>query len=252
MLFPDSGSRPLASLLCRQAAYVCGFEVPGQDNWLITQHTSREVGGTLLNQVVIVVEFEFNGCIMSGDCTQTFSVLRYDTSTVDTGTAANVANYELLDIIAPDDVTGTLRQNGTVYLNFAQDDTATGFYLAIRDRASCVFIHRLLVYYAVCPTVTQNLVNLPETVAPSQQVQSDPILVTMGTCVQNSSPEFGQPNPEVNCLAGGQWTSRLECVCDDSFRSNSNGTACLGEYDSNLVSQAIGCESLAYGLVNYG
>ncbi len=217
--------------MCHQAVFVCGFQEPGQDNWLITQHISREVGGgTLLNQVVVIVEFEFNGCIESGDCTQTFTVLHYDTSTIDPDTAANVANYELLDTVAPDDVTGVLRQNATVDLDFAQSNPATGFYLAIRDRSSCVFIYRVLVYYAVCPTATQNLVNLPETIAPPQQVQSDPVLVTMGTCVENASPEFGQPNPEVNCFDGGQWNVRVGCVCEDGFHSNHDGSTCLGEW----------------------
>ncbi len=185
----------------------------------------------MLNQVVIVVEFEFNGCISSGACTQTFSIHHYSTSTIDAATAANVANYELLDTIAPDDVTGVLRQNATVYFDFGQSVTATGFYLAIRDVSTCVFIHRVLVYSTVCPNITQSLVNLPETIAPAQQLtgQSETFLVTTGTCVENSSPEFGQANPEVNCLAGGQWTPMLECMCDDGFHSNSDGTACLGE-----------------------
>ncbi len=211
--------------------FVCGFEVPGQDNWLITQHISREVGGTVLDQVVIVVEFEFNGCISSGACTQSFFIHHYGTSTADAVAAANVANYGLLDTIAPDDVTGVLRQNATVYFTFdvfLYADTTTGFYLAIRDVSTCVFIHRVLVYYAVCPNIIQDLVNLPETIAPAQQLQG-PILVTTGTCVENSSPEFGQANPEVNCLSGGQWTPRLRCVCDDGFQANSDSTACLSE-----------------------
>ncbi len=211
---------------------MCGFEVPGQDNWLITQHISREVGGTLLNQVVVIVEFEFNGCIESGDCTQTFTIHHYGTSTIDAGAAANVANYGLLDTIAPDDVTGVLRQNLTVYFTFDEymyANTTTGFYLAIRDVSTCMFIHRVLVYYAVCPNIIQDLVNLPETVAPPQQVQSDPVLVTTGTCVENASPQFDQANPEVNCLAGGQWTPRLGCECDNGFDPNGDGTACLRE-----------------------
>ncbi len=213
---------------------MCGFEEPGQDNWLITQHINREVGGTVLDQVVIVVEFEFNGCISSGDCTQTFTIQHYGISTINASAAANVTNYGLLDTIAPDNVIGTLRQNATVYFTFDEcmyADTTTGFYLAIRDVSTCVFIHRVLVYYAVCPNIIQDLVNLPETIAPAQQLtgQFETFLVTTGTCVENSSPEFGQPNPEVNCLGGGQWTPRLRCVCDDGFHSNGNGTACLSE-----------------------
>ncbi len=67
----------------------------------------------------------------------------------------------------------------------------------------------------VDPYVTQSMVNLPKTIAPAQQLQgqSEAFLVATVTCVENSSPEFGQANPEVNCLGGGQWTPRLECVC---------------------------------------
>ena len=42
---------------CRVTLQVCGFTIGRQDNWLITQHISRMVNGTALQQVTVQVEF---------------------------------------------------------------------------------------------------------------------------------------------------------------------------------------------------
>ena len=214
--------------------FVCGFEVGNQDNWLITQHISRNISGILLDQAVVQVEFEFNGCTESVSCGQTFAIQRYDTSNIDPTAAANISIYRLIDTIAPNDITGNLRQNETAFIDFVADEAeavgdATGFYLAIRDSSSCLSIHRVIVFYSVCPAITQDLIIHPETKAPRIDPvasSSEPITLT-GTCVENAHPEVGD-SPRISCSGGGLWSKVLGCECNEGFQPTENGDACIG------------------------
>ena len=214
--------------------FVCGFEVGNQDNWLITQHISRNISGILLDQAVVQVEFEFNGCTESVSCAQTFTIQRYDTSIIDPTAAANISNYRLVDTIALNDITGNIRQNETAFIDFGADEAeavgdATGFYLAFRDSSSCLSIHRVLVFYSVCPAVTQDLIIHPETRAPRIDPgtsSSEPITLT-GTCVENAQPEVGD-SPRISCSGGGVWYTVIGCVCDERFQPTEDGDACIG------------------------
>ena len=49
--------------ICQQTVLVCGFDVGPQNNWLITQHISRQLSdGQLLDYVSVQIEYELNGC----------------------------------------------------------------------------------------------------------------------------------------------------------------------------------------------
>ena len=163
---------------------VCGFTAGTQDNWIITQHISRIVNGTALQQVTVQVDFVMNTCDIENNCRRSFAIHKYETSTVNTTAARNLSNYEFLGLIVLRDGSGTVRENGSVNINF--DTEATAFYLGIQDETTCIFIHRVLVFYYVCPAVTSDLITRPETIAPiigASQV--------VGQCVENASPESG-------------------------------------------------------------
>ena len=214
-IFSSSQWTQTTSFVCRQSVAVCGFEVPPQDNWLITQHISRNINGILLDQAIVQVEFEFNGCTVN-ECAQMFTFQRFVTSTIDPTAAANVSNYHLVDTIAP--ASSSLRQNASVVINFEGNET--GFYLAIRDQLSCLSIHRVLVFYYVCPAVTQDLIIHPETRAPPNTSSSEPITV-MGTCVGSALPVLGE-QPVISCLGGGVWSTVSGC-------QSAHGT-CMGMF----------------------
>ncbi len=177
-----------------------------------------------------MIEFQFATCINTGDCSQTFTVHSRMTSTINAAVAATdpVNNFGLLSTVAPYDVTGEVRQNATIEFDFDDGETETGFYLAVRDLDSCLLIFRVLVYYSVCPAEIQDLIGLPETIAPP--ILSSPIDVDTGTCVMNAIPRFGQAIPAARCLGGGQWSIVRECECVGGFQRSSNGTACDGEW----------------------
>ena len=154
--------------ICQQSVRVCGFDVdPGpQSNWLITQHISRQLSDEqLLDYVSVQIEYELNGCDVSRQCRQSFDVFRWDTSDIDSAAARDVSKYMFVERISPEDTSGTMRANSTLTMDLTSV-TETGLYLALVDLSTCIAVHRLLVFYYVCPAETSNLITRPETIAP--------------------------------------------------------------------------------------
>ena len=213
------------NLTCRQTVSVCGFTAGRQDNWLITQHISRMVNGTVLEQVTVQVDFTLNSC-MRNDCTRRFAIQRYETSIINVANARNLRNYQLVNRIDPrDDLTPTVRENASLEIGFRRQDT--GFYLGIQDITSCLTIHRVLVFYYVCPAMTSDLIIHSETIAPVVG-DSTPVEV-VGQCVENASPENGI-EPRLTCSPMGIWSviSGAGCVCNSGFQSTSDDRSCEG------------------------
>ncbi len=200
---------------------MCGFLSGNQNNWLITQHINRVVNGTKLPQVSVLVEFEQAGCDQG--CQSTFVLAAYETSTVDSTTARNTANYRQIDSVAPFDDSGTVSQNQTREMNFQTNQD--GFYLAIRDESTCIVVSRLLVFYNVCPRETAGFIMRPETLSPII-----PIEVT-AQCVAGASPDNGV-TPRLTCSQGGVWgtISGSGCTCNPGFMASEDGTLCMGRY----------------------
>ena len=214
---------------CRVTVTVCGFTAPPeagrQDNWIITQHISRMVNGTALQQVTVQVDFIMNTCDKQNNCRRSFAIHKYETSTINTTAARNLSNYELVDQIVPRDGSGSVRVNGSININFATEET--GFYMGIRDVSSCIVIHRVLVFYYVCPAETSDLITRPETIAPISGA-STPVQM-VGQCVEGTLPENGV-EPRLICSQSGVWSVNIGagCVCGAGFQSSSDGRSCVG------------------------
>jgi len=207
---------------------VCGFTAGRQDNWLITQHISRMVNDTALQQVTVQVDFIMNTCDIASNCRRSFAIHKYETSTINTTAARNLSNYGFVGQIVPRDGSGSVRENGSVNINFATE--ASGFYLGIQDETTCIVIHRVLVFYYVCPAVTSDLIARPETIAPIIG-GTTPTAQVVGQCVENARPESGA-EPRFTCSQRGIWSVNIdaECVCNPGFQSTSNGSMCEGTY----------------------
>ena len=183
------------------------------------------VNGTALQQVTVQVDFIMNTCDIENNCRRSFTIHKYETSTINTTAARNLSNYELAGQIVPTDGSGSVRENGSVNINF--DTEATGFYLGIRDVSSCIVIHRVLVFYYVCPAETSDLITRPETIAPIIGA-STPVQV-VGQCVEGTRPENGV-QPGLTCSQNGVWSVNIGagCVCSSGFQSSSDGRSCVG------------------------
>ena len=204
---------------------VCGFEAGPQDNWIITQHISRMVNGTALQQVTVQVDFIMNTCDEQNNCRRSFAIHKYETSTINATAAIDLSNYEFVDQIVPRDGSGSGRENGSVELNFATE--ATGFYLGIRDVRSCTVIHRVLVFYYVCPAETSDLITRPETIAPI--IGANTPVQVVGQCVEGTRPENGV-QPGLTCSQNGVWSVNIGagCTCGSGFQSSADGRSCVG------------------------
>ena len=213
---------------------MCGFPAGTQDNWMITQHISRMVDGTALPQVNVQVDFQLNSCTQMNNCGRTFAFHKYETSTIDATAARNLSNYEFVPPrITPTDGSGDVRENSSVQIDFST--AATGVYLGIRDETSCVFVHRVLVFYYVCPAETSDLITRPEMIAP--RIGNSAPIVVNGQCVENSSPENGI-GARLTCSQNGVWggLGGAGCVCDTGFQRSLDGRSCVGTFMSICLS----------------
>ena len=201
---------------------------------MITQHISRVVGSTAPPQVTVQVDFQLNTCPEMNNCDRTFAIHKYETSTINATAARILNNYEFVPPrITPRDGSGVVRENSSVQIDFST--AATGVYLGIRDEASCVSVHRVLVFYYVCPAETSHLVSRPEVIAP-RIGDSVPVEVD-GQCVENSSPENGI-GARLTCSQKGVWggIDGAGCVCDTGFQQFLDGRSCVGTFVSDSPS----------------
>ena len=188
---------------------MCGFSEGAQENWLITQHISRELpGGQRLQKVTARFDFQLNGCDVSRQCRQSFDVYKWQTSTINREAARNVGNYVRVGRVSPADTSGTVVTSETLDIELTAE---SGFYMAVVDLSTCILIERILVFYYVCPAESSELITRPETISPVSQVNG-------GECVENSSPQTGL-NPVLRCADEGVWEVIIPCQCNAGYEA---------------------------------
>ena len=196
---------------------MCGFEQGAQENWLITQHISRELaGGERLRRVTAQFNITFIGCDISRQCRRTFDVYKWQTSTIDQSAARNTSNYEKVDRVSRPVSDGTGLSTETLDIDL---DAESGFYLAVVDMGTCISISHILVLYYVCPAETSQLITRSEATTPDN--------IVIGECVENSSPLF-EPDPVLSCGAEGQWDVIVPCRCNPGFELDDSREQCSG------------------------
>ena len=210
----------LGGHLCSGTVTVCGFDQGTQENWLITQHISRELaGGQRLQKVTAQFDIIFNGCDISRQCRQTFDVYKWQISITNEIAARNTNNYEKVDRVSPQvsDGFGSFIESLDIDL-----DAESGFYLAVVDLSTCMTINRILVFYYVCPAETSQLITRPEVI---QAISPD---VTIdGECVENSSTQSGSM-PLLSCDDEGQWKILIPCHCNPGYELVDGQQQCSG------------------------
>ena len=198
---------------------MCGFDQGPQENWLITQHISRELaGGQRLQKVTAQFDITFNGCDISRQCRQTFDVYKWQTSTTDSVGTRNTSNYDRVDRVSPQIADGFGSSTESLDIDL---DAESGFYLAVVDLSTCITINRILVFYYVCPAETSQLITRPE-VIPADGSGID------GECVENSSPQSGLKNPVLSCGDEGQWQVLIPCHCNPGYELADGQEQCSG------------------------
>ncbi len=214
---------------CESTVTVCGWSGGDQNNWLFTQHINRTVDGYRLQQVSVQIEYQQFTCptdimIDNTTCRRTIELLKYETSSVNPVAARDTSNYVAIRTLTTQ-VSGNTT-NTTENFGFNTDES--GFYLAIRDPGTCIFISRLMVFYYTCPGETVNLVVRPETIAPT--IGSGIQLNVNASCFENSSPVGDDFS--LKCLESGNWVAAVSsrCECHTGFIPTMDGENCLCKY----------------------
>ena len=195
----------------------CGFSVGAQENWLITQHISRELaGGQRLQKVTARFDYQLNGCDVSRQCRQSFDVYKWQTSSINSVAARNTSKYARVGRVSPADTSGTVASSEALDIGLTAE---SGFYMAVVDLSTCILIERILVFYYVCPAETSELITRPETIFPESPV--------IGECVENSSPQIGS-NPVLRCADKGVWEVIFPCQCNPGYQGVTEDAALVG------------------------
>ena len=197
---------------------MCGYEAGPQNNWIITQHISRqvEVDSATVNlpSVIVRVEWTLNSdCPSSSSCVEALSLYVWETSAPNATSAANTDNYHFIANFS----SGTTPL--TIDFPSAQH---TGFYLGIRDNGTCVdSLDRVLVYYVTCGAATVGLARVGEAVFSSDSA-------VRGECVANSVA-IEETGPLLVCSERGEWSVASGCHCSTQHYMDNTGQQCLGK-----------------------
>ena len=217
--------------ICRWQVKACGFQQDGvdQDNWLFTQHISKDVDPKLDNYTIeirINITNRLSSCRDRFGCNERFKVYRYMTNSPTSRSISstgfmNTDNYERIKTIKPDETGVT----DTTTVTFEMQPGETGFYLALRDQGTCVEIPRILVYRLNCAAFQDGLILYPDGPAPISG--SAPVAVS---CVNSAA--VSSPSPHVSCSSDGEWGPETPtCGCSPGYEINlSSRDTCDSEF----------------------
>ena len=226
----------LSSTPCRGNVFACGFTAGTQENWLITQHISRQLNsGQLFDSVSVYIAYELNSCYVNHKCKPSLDLYKWETSSIDPDEAKIMDNFVRVgNFFSNTNQTGTVQVNQTIDVIFTTEET--GVYLAFLDGGTCAVITRVLVFYegSICSGNTTDLI-IHEEVLPSEDMVE-------GKCAPNSYSVNGL-NPVLRCTVEGQWEVVSACMCRAGYELTvmDNVTTCTGKYASNYTYSISNC-----------
>ena len=126
--------------------YITGRNQHQQDNWLFTQHISKNISAELNTTVFVNVTYKIDdeACNVDLGCKRLFElyyyVVNFQQSRRD---YYNISRYTLLSIVSPGD---SQVENVIEEQNFTLSPQQSAFYIAIRDIGTCMSVSRITVY----------------------------------------------------------------------------------------------------------
>jgi hypothetical protein len=193
--------------LCRWSVSSCGYTAGAQDNWLFTQFISKTTPSNTNHDISVVIDllYTLSNCRKRFGCTPAIEILQFNTTGPQPRSVyTDPANYYR---IKRKSGSSTLTQSLTIKVNVTR--AIGGFYLAVRDRTSCIQVVQLRVYRHECARKQEGLVVFPATAAPI----TDSMTVTT-VCMPNAHPVTDM---SVTCDSSGIWDGSAECVCDAGY-----------------------------------
>ena len=181
-----------------------------QDNWLFTQHIRQDFDPTTYDYDVTIhvqTTYSVQFCRERQGCRLGFNLLHYFTDSVQLPSTEgsghmNRQNYQKF---AEPYAQSSSRTYTNTY-NFTLPSSSTGFYIAVQDTGSCIYLSRLRVYRNNCKYQEIGLVVYPN--APAPVFGSFDIDIG---CVENAAVSG---SPRVTCTSDGQWGPEMPvCQC---------------------------------------
>ena len=187
---------------------MCGYLEGPQDNWLFTQHISKDVNVDYDISICINITYRVIRCLASLGCVKDVGVYHYITDEpLPEAQFTNTDNYTLQHTISPPN-TSTQIENVCFTLSSSQ----RGFYLAFRDQGSCFTLWRIYIHGTRCPQQQIGLVLFPETQSPSKGSADRG---TVAECVRDASPVTSL---NLKCDDEGAWDTTPVCECNPGYR----------------------------------
>ena len=162
-------------------------------------HTNHNIS------VVIEILYMLTNCQKKFNCAPVIEVYQFNTSGPQPRDVyTNTSNYYQIKRKS-----GSSTFTQIMAINVTVTPDIEGFYLAVRDRTSCIQILRLRAFRHQCESKQEGLVIFPDTAAP---VWGNVTVTTK--CTPNSSPAADML---VTCDSSGWWYGSAECVCDPGY-----------------------------------
>ena len=187
----------------------------------------------------VFIEFIFTltNCIRRFGCNPVMEIYKFSTNGPQPREVyTNTSNYHR---IRRKSGSSTLTQ--TLTINVIVTPDTEGFYVAVRDRTSCIQVVQLRVYRHECAAKQEGLVIFPDSAAP---IEGNMTVTTK--CMPNSSPAT---NMTVLCDSSGFWTGSAECECDPGYimlTDSDRNNYCERKWTNFSYVECNDCQSVQY------
>ena len=209
-----------------QLLFVCSHNrattVP-QDNWIRSPFFAIE------DAVVVSLDIssDVEKCNFASypNCKEEFSVYFQFTDGADNSDPIN-GTYFSLSVRLPQDKSQLNQMSNFIKAVNVTVPRKRGMFIAFRDTGGCTHIHKAIVRYNYCPSVTENLADFPRTVARASQVH------VVGKCRENASSQSSLP--QKLCRTSGEW-STLPGSCECNAGHSLAEDVCKGIYHTFCI-----------------
>ena len=201
---------------------MCGFESGPQDNWIITQF----INNTLRREFVYIsVIFSINRyeCTANTSCLSTLNVHVLQTNEVDQNFVRNVSVFDRSSAFVLTSSIGDGTNLITHTIRISADLSTSGFYVAFRDRGTCIGILEVLVYYPVCDSISLDF-------GASFLTTQFPGGSSVGSCFANMSVALNPTNRSFEATCTLSTSSNNESLANWTINGDPSGCMCLPGY----------------------
>ena len=214
--------------ICSWSLQSCGYIQGPQDNWVFTQFISKNTSASIDYEVKVClnVTYRILGC-RKPQCIPQIAVFRkIANGKMNESVVTDKSNY-ISTFFKKFSRGNTGRKTGSACFTLSPQER--GFYLAVQDNSSCIFLSHMVVYRNECQEKREGLVLYPTFASPDEG--SRPVIAQ---CVENAE-RVPSSSLAVSCQSNGTWVGTPECRCKAGYREVivNKRTRCIGLSQGN-------------------